>query len=624
MAQATMTLPPPTPPGDAINNNNSASNGAVKASSPMEIDTPKKRGREEGEAAAQQDTAGANKPVKKRTKVSEAEKEEKRKEREAKEEEKKKLLEAKEEEKRQKEEEKRKAQEAKDKEKEAKEKEKEAKEKEKEAKKAEREEKKRVKDEEKRKKDEEKRKKEEEKAKKERSQFKLDMFLRNPSTPKKDPVAAAASTDTPSIASPSVSSPFAATKDPKKPTAPPSATKPLASIFQNRPSKTKGYDDYFLPFYVKKDMVVAPTHSFERDEEARLAICRAMDEALSLPHGPSNGDEMEMDGPAPVRGGLTKEEIVELLHIPPHKARARRGRILQYSTKDVLSRIENPDDPAFPPLITGRKPPTSYNSRYYLDLLNKLPHKFLKFAEDVRPPYSGTYSRVPTSSGLRKGRNPFDRALPDTNYDYDSEAEWVADEDGEELLSEDEDDKESDGEDSLDGFLDDEEDDGLKRAGMAILVPTNTGMCWEDANGKTIRADLEDMRIGLLLDNITGPIDPFSTKYWDPVPTTTQPMTGIKTAMDPPPRPATITPFTRPGNGGAAAAKPVNKDKLVPPELMEDFKRAIDGSDMTKAGLIEVLKKHFPKIGKDHIKNTLDLVAERVGDKRDEKRWVLK
>jgi chromatin assembly factor 1 subunit A len=134
MAQATMTLPPPTPPRDAINNTNSASNGAVKASPPMEIDTPKKRGREEGEAAAQQDTAGANKPVKKRTKVSEAEKEEKRKEREAKEEEKKKLLEAKEEEKRQKEEEKRKAQEAKDKEKEAKEKEKEAKEKEKEAK----------------------------------------------------------------------------------------------------------------------------------------------------------------------------------------------------------------------------------------------------------------------------------------------------------------------------------------------------------------------------------------------------------------------------------------------------------------------------------------------------------
>jgi chromatin assembly factor 1 subunit A len=57
---------------------------------------------------------------------------------------------------------------------------------------------------------------------------------------------------------------------------------------------------------------------------------------------------------------------------------------------------------------------------------------------------------------------------------------------------------------------------------------------------------------------------------------------------------------------------------------MEDFKRAIDGSDMTKAGLIEQLKKAFPKVGKDNIKNTLELVAERVGEKRDDKRWVLK
>lgn len=29
----------------------------------------------------------------------------------------------------------------------------------------------------------------------------------------------------------------------------------------------------------------------------------------------------------------------------------------------------------------------------------------------------------------------------------------------------------------------------------------------------------------------------------------------------------------------------------VPPELMAEFKKAIDGSDLTKAGLVEVLKK---------------------------------
>jgi chromatin assembly factor 1 subunit A len=63
--------------------------------------------------------------------------------------------------------------------------------------------------------------------------------------------------------------------------------------------------------------------------------------------------------------------------------------------------------------------------------------------------------------------------------------------------------------------------------------------------------------------------------------------------------------------------------RLVPPECMDDFKHAINGSDMTKAGLIEVLKKAFPKIPKENIKNTLDLVAKRVGEKRDDKRWIL-
>ena len=41
------------------------------------------------------------------------------------------------------------------------------------------------------------------------------------------------------------------------------------------------------------------------------------------------------------------------------------------------------------------------------------------------------------------------------------------------------------------------------------------------------------------------------------------------------------------------AAKPRNSvpSKPIPSDLLEDFKKAISGSDLTKAGLIEVLKK---------------------------------
>lgn len=125
---------------------------------------------------------------------------------------------------------------------------------------------------------------------------------------------------------------------------------------------------------------------------------------------------------------------------------------------------------------------------------------------------------------------------------------------------------------------------------------------------------------------MSGPIDPFSTKYWEPhQPSAESKARGlgatVVTAMEPPRKPLTTTNRVLP-TSLAVGTTPVKK--LVPPEYMEDFKRAIDGSDMTKAGLIEQLKKAFPKVGKDNIKNTLELVAERVGEKRDDKRWVLK
>lgn len=64
---------------------------------------------------------------------------------------------------------------------------------------------------------------------------------------------------------------------------------------------------------------------------------------------------------------------------------------------------------------------------------------------------------------------------------------------------------------------------------------------------------------------------------------------------------------------------PVSNAKLVPADIMEDFKKAVLGSDDTKTGLIENLKKRFPKATKEAIKQTLDVVAVRVG-----KQWQLR
>ena len=46
------------------------------------------------------------------------------------------------------------------------------------------------------------------------------------------------------------------------------------------------------------------------------------------------------------------------------------------------------------------------------------------------------------------------------------------------------------------------------------------------------------------------------------------------------------------GSDATAPMKPTTGPKrLIPSELMEEFKEAVDGNDLTKLGLLEVLKK---------------------------------
>jgi chromatin assembly factor 1 subunit A len=101
--------------------------------------------------------------------------------------------------------------------------------------------------------------------------------------------------------------------------------------------------------------------------------------------------------------------------------------------------------------------------------------------------------------------------------------------------------------------------------------------------------------------------------------------------MNPPRLPLT----TRPVNGlmntlnGSHRASPGVDAKTGKPKRMIDgsllpaFKAEVSGSDLTKIGMIEALKKKFPKVPKDAITNTLTDVAQRIGPSAAEKRWVL-
>ena len=158
-------------------------------------------------------------------------------------------------------------------------------------------------------------------------------------------------------------------------------------------------------------------------------------------------------------------------------------------------------------------------------------------------------------------------------------------------------------------------------------------------------------------------IDPYSTTYWQESPkanacnrASTAGQLELSSSMQPPSR----MPLQAKPNGGnskvmedftgsgkvtkvtATASKPAKR--MVPAETMDEFKRAIDGSDLTKIALVEALKKkyvlrsspttvaidadankssRFPNLPKEAINNTLTSVAARVGSKEKEKRWVL-
>jgi chromatin assembly factor 1 subunit A len=82
----------------------------------------------------------------------------------------------------------------------------------------------------------------------------------------------------------------------------------------------------------------------------------------------------------------------------------------------------------------------------------------------------------------------------------------------------------------------------------------------------------------------------------------------------------TLNPSSAPS---ATAVKPAASKKTVPDDQLPAFKAEIQGKDLTKLGMIEALKKAFPKLPKAAITNTLSVVAARVGPTEKEKRWVL-
>lgn len=377
---------------------------------------------------------------------------------------------------------------------------------------------------------------------------------------------------------------------------------PLVEINPSPAKRTNPEEKPFImPFFVKEHVEVAPFNRFLSSSAFR---------SVELP--------------------LNQDVAPEKINIRFQKRRrARQIKPVKHILSEISGSETSPID--LEPLIS----------------LEHIPYKYLFYREDVRPPYRGTYSRTVSPRAARKlAINPLYRGLPDTNYDYDSEAEWAEPEEGdEEVLDDDEKSEDEDGDEEMDDFLDDEGDVVKRPLVVGDLQPQSSGLCWENGGNQPQNGfDLTLYRMDVLHDSTTFPIDPFSTVHWSDIGKKSPPKReeqSQQSASMHPPRPPLMAvdpnggnlmppanPFACSTSSGksenthqktkANAASSGKVVKLIPSELLPAMKTTISGSTLSKVGLIEVLKAEYPKCSKDAIKHTLERIAER----RD-KKWVL-
>ena len=254
------------------------------------------------------------------------------------------------------------------------------------------------------------------------------------------------------------------------------------------------YERQFPPFFLQSHTRLAPHSRFSRDAKSLAYVQKKIDEGLE-------------------RGAGTNESfnVHDMLHLSPGSSR----RFLRVHTvKDIVARIHgsarNPID------LTESQSKRAIQEPAHL--LKTVPTKYLKFFEDYRPPYTGTFTKVTDRRAMSKlCRKPFSREIPDTDYDYDSEAEWEEPGEGEDLESEgDEEVGDDEEENDMEGFLDDEDDAIKKRPLLGDLEPTCSGICWEDLENEESKLanldvlDLAHFKLNILM-GITSPIRP-STK----------------------------------------------------------------------------------------------------------------
>ncbi|KAM0753629.1 hypothetical protein T439DRAFT_159600 [Meredithblackwellia eburnea MCA 4105] len=422
-------------------------------------------------------------------------------------------------------------------------------------------------------------------------------------------------------------------------------------------SKLSDFDRVFHPFHIKPDVQVAPYNRFKKAKGPAPEVKINSDETITL--------EKSL---AEFKKGVPKSRIPKYQPnpVPP-----------RFAVREIVQKFSEAG-------MNGENP------QVYLDLLQDrevFPIKMLKFHEDTRPGYVGSWSKTTRVVGPR---TPFSKDTALLRYDYDSEEEWVDDdeEDAEEVDSSGErsDDEGSDGglsddwmcdDDDVveyeDGFgpedelkMDDDGDDDCfivpteaaeklrkekerkvkakekRKKPVGPLLPIVKGPYWEEEIGKPSFQPFESMRIQLLNDATFGlnPLKFISKPFSCSTTSNTKPVTSISTtgflkAVSPAPQTfiPTITggPSSVSTNGAnTLTAKRGRKATPLPPSLYSYVMNFIDGNPKSRPNIVEDLSLDpklkalkVPKSQLDHFFGQLGAKLIKGAGKGGEKAWVI-
>ncbi|CAB4252437.1 similar to Saccharomyces cerevisiae YPR018W RLF2 Largest subunit (p90) of the Chromatin Assembly Complex (CAF-1) with Cac2p and Msi1p that assembles newly synthesized histones onto recently replicated DNA [Maudiozyma barnettii] len=360
---------------------------------------------------------------------------------------------------------------------------------------------------------------------------------------------------------------------------------------KNKPETSKSdYESSFLPFYTR-DGVIMPITSITSKDEIKDKM-NAIDDMLNQPITENNINKQKL--------WLSSRQT-------------SRNKGISYKAVTLLQQMTAKDK----------------SDEELQALLSLVPQKYIKFYENVRPPYIGTYSKdtkLPID-------NPFSTEGTNYNYSYDSDLEWVNEEEdadgagidnlesGDEEDDED-DDEEEGSENEFDGFLDKEESGNSgnnNKKFIGPLIPT-----------VLLRVNIESMdgddkqyfnltSAESLLADMTLPIEPHEkirNATQSRVSANTSPSKRLADALD-----------NNPNNNGSLESPEKKKAKLLitdPKDLLKLFDE-IQDSTFSLGTVTEISQKSLPNYNKQTIKNTVKEYAIRGSGKGDSPRkWQIK